>query len=177
MNQNWRLISLARKANIKIPKDYKCKNGVNCPVDLELEIDVPELAPTMTDIPQTQVTIPNSSDGQINIPTSATTQQLQQQAPAPVQIPNVGFTEDELAAMLPKGTNYVICEGDNCKDKKIKSTKFTTKFQQCPNCNNNSVPKNSQYCPACGVDQPEDDDDYWQGSDIEIPKDEEEDGD
>lgn len=161
------------KSTIKIPKGTKCADGTTCERDIEVEnveIDIPEVNPSIQVQPTPQVNIPDAS-GQI---------QQYAQPPPPIPQPQATqpeektFSNDELAELMPSGVNYAVCKGNNCADSVIKNKKFVTKFKQCPKCGCNNVPNNGSMCPCCGKSEPEDDEekeDYWQDSDIEIESD------
>lgn len=157
------------KANIKIPKGTKCGNGVTCEQDLELDIEIPEINPTVNVTPDPSITIPGA------------TQQLQQipptQAPPIPETPKPKtYSNDELANLLTPGVNFAKCKGDNCGNEKIQNKNPVTKFKSCPKCGCNNVPNNGTMCPCCGTDEPQDEEesqDYWEDSDIELKSDDE----
>lgn len=152
------------KVNVKIPKGTKCNGGTVCEQDLDLDLDIPEVNPTINPIPQPQIEIPGFQ------------QMTQQIAPPPIPEPmqqpqERTYTNEELSELMPSGVNFAVCKGKNCADSKIQNKNLVTKFKQCPKCGCNNVPKNSSMCPCCGVDEPQDEDekeDYWEDSDIEL---------
>jgi len=140
------------KALVKIPKGTQCKNGI-CEQDLEIELELPEPKKVSVEkIPVPEVTMPE-------IPKFET----------PIQHNHEHKDKDphdELAKLMPKSVNYSKCPNGNCSEKLIQNAKgLTTKFKKCSNCNNNAVPKSSDYCPTCGISEPEE----WDESDLEIP--------
>lgn len=156
------------KVNVKIPKGTKCNNGEVCTQDLDLDLDIPETRPVIQTIPQPEINIPNAGSNTVQIPPIQTPPP---QAPPP-QNTEQSYSTDELADLLPTGTNFAVCKGKNCADSIIKNKKFTTKFKSCPKCGCNNVPWNSDLCPCCGKQADEDEEDYWEDSDIEIEVDE-----
>jgi len=146
------------KALVKIPKGTQCKNGI-CEQDLEVEVDLPEPKQvSITEMPQAKVSIPEIPKFENNF----SEHQHKHESKDP---------HDELAKLMPKSVNYSKCPNGNCGEKLITNAKgITTKFKKCVNCNNNAVPKSSDYCPTCGISEPEE----WDESELEIPSKEEE---
>ncbi len=159
------------KANIKIPKGTKCGNGKVCEQDLELDIEIPEINPTVSVSPDPIISIPG------------TNQQAQQIAPPPIpqtSIPDTPkprtYTNEELSNLMPPGVNFAVCKGDNCGNEKIQNKNVTTKFKSCPKCGCNNVASNSSICPCCGTNEPQDEEekeDYWDESEIDLKSDDE----
>ena len=133
------------KAKVKAPKGYRDCKGQECDKDYEFEFDVqqPEISATIA--PQAM----QQFDG------TATMQQPQaliMTTPPPVvkEEKPKKMNHEQIAEMIPKGTNFSKCPGEDCDHKKLKNPKQTTKFHTCPGCEANTVPKKSDFCPTCG---------------------------
>ena len=143
------------KVNVKIPKGTKCNGGTVCEQDLDLDLEIPEVNPTVQPIPQPQIEIPGVNQLQIQTP-----QPPPVQTPSPEAPKEKVYTPEELTNLMPSGVNFAICEGNNCADTKIQNKKLVTKFKECPTCGANNVPINSNMCSICGAQAPEDEDDW-----------------
>ena len=103
------------KLDLTIPKGYKCKNGV-CEQDLELEIEVPEINPTVTRIPEIEIK-GNKNNNQMT-----------------VQEPRIIEKEvEKIIKVVPSWQPNYICKGPNCNTKKNPSYSARPKGV-CSNC-------------------------------------------
>ena len=103
------------KLELTIPKGYKCKNGV-CEQELELEIDVPEVNPTVKRIPELEIKGNNQSQQTIK--------------------PEIKEIEKEVikeVKVVPSWQPNYICKGPNCNTKKNPSYSSRPKGV-CSNC-------------------------------------------
>ena len=103
------------KDEITIPKGYKCKNGV-CEQELELEIDVPEVNPTIKRIPELEI--------------KGSNQTMQIQKPEIKEIEKEVIKE---VKVVPSWQPNYICKGPNCNTKKNPSYSARPKGV-CSNC-------------------------------------------
>ena len=60
------------------------------------------------------------------------------------------ISHEELSQTMPKGVNFMSCPGGDCGHAKLENQHKTTKFYDCPHCDSNTVPNNSELCPTCG---------------------------
>lgn len=149
----------------KIPKGSKDCKGVECEIDLEFDIPMPETpTPAAVFIPQPSI-VPQTIAPQVAVTTGHEGHDHSKK-----------LTHEELAELIPKGINYAKCVGSDCGGMKIKNSIQTTKYKTCPNgdCEANTVPKGTDFCPYCnkGIAEDADLDDG-----IDITKEEEEDSD
>ena len=103
------------KLELTIPKGYKCKNGV-CEQELELEIDVPEVNPTIKRIPELEI--------------KGNNQTMQTQKPEIKEIEKEVIKE---VKVVPSWQPNYICKGPNCNTKKNPSYSARPKGV-CSNC-------------------------------------------
>ncbi len=162
------------KKRITIPKGTKCVDGTECNQNLELEVDIPEVVPSVTTIPTVGVSNP---PGSFTTPPAQQTILLQQ--PTAPQMPEKHAdppTEEDkhklMKDLMPSGVNFAKCQGTDCGHKKIKNNTQTQRFKACPGCKNNNIPKNNDFCPTCGLDEEHKDFDEWEDSDIEMKENE-----
>ena len=106
------------KEEVIIPKGFKCKNGVCAPEEMVLEIDIPELSPTVTRIPELEI------KGRGN------NQQMALQETKPQVIEKEIVKE---VKVVPSWQPNYICKGPNCNTKKNPSYSARPKGI-CSNC-------------------------------------------
>jgi len=75
---------------------------------------------------------------------------------------------NQLAEIMPGGTNFAKCADGSCGNSVIQNSKLTKKFKKCTNCDSNAVPKKNDFCPTCG-NKPEDAEE-WDDSEIDSEK-------
>lgn len=103
------------KLELSIPKGYKCKNGV-CEQDLELEIEVPEVNPTVKRLPEIK----------INNNQSENTEKPQE--------PEIKEKiVEKITKVVPSWQPNFICKGPNCNTKKNPAYAQRPKGK-CENC-------------------------------------------
>lgn len=106
------------KVELTIPKGFKCKNGVCTTEDQELDIEIPEINPTIKRIPEVQITnLTKDMKGEIH-----------------TEIPKETIKEvvKEVKVVPSWQPNY-ICKGPNCNTKKNPSYSARPKGV-CSNC-------------------------------------------
>ena len=152
------------KTAVKLPAGFECKDGTCLDKQLEFDLEVPEIKPTVQIKPEP---IFYGNTTQVSQPAP---QQFTQQAPHTHEKKDV---HEELADLLPRGQNYGKCANGSCATMVINKNP-TTKFKACPGCKNNAVPKNNDFCPTCGMTENSKKFDEWEDSDLEIETEEDE---
>jgi len=127
------------KGTIKIPKDSQdCKDG-KCGHPHEFPFEIEDKSP---EIPSpasiTTTTAPN---------VTGTAQQLVPPPSEPPKEPKL--SHDVISSMIPNGVNVMECPGGDCGHKRLKNPNQTKKYKSCPNCEANTLTKNSDFCPYC----------------------------
>ena len=151
------------KTAVKLPVGFECKDGTCLDKQLEFDLEVPEIKPTVQIRPEPLINY--------KMPTQPQSIQYQQQ-----EEPKHEHKKDiheELSELLPRGQNFGKCANDNCATM-VKNPNPVTKFKACPGCKNNAVPKNNDFCPTCGITENNKKFDEWEDSDLEIETEEDE---
>ena len=104
------------KVEVIVPKGFKCKNGVCTTEEMELELQVPEINPTVTRIPELEI--------------KGNNQTMQIQKPEIKEIEKEVIKE---VKVVPSWQPNYICKGPNCNTKKNPSYSARPKGV-CSNC-------------------------------------------
>ena len=154
------------KTAVKLPVGFECKDGTCLDKQLEFDLEVPEIKPTVQIKPEPMVNyrLPPQPQPMQSLSSNELFQEHNHQKKD---------VHDELADLLPRGQNYGKCANGSCATMVINKNP-TTKFKACPGCKNNAVPKNNDFCPTCGMTENNKKFDEWEESDLEIETEEEE---